>query len=573
MSNLFFIIILLSISQIETISYPISYNLPRFCQNISWELNPENFPDNNYSSGHVNSLFIDTNDTVYASIRSFANIYAWLKTKVRLQTNSFSSSDEPYSLFVTNTNEIYVDLTNNYRIEKTKLNSSNKTNVMNNSGPCAGLFIDINNTFYCSITQSHKVLRKSLNNYSSSTEIAVENRSSLNGLNGPCGIFVTVNFRLYVTECGNHRIQYFEWKSTNGTIIRASTGLSNVPLNCPTGIIIDADENLFIIDNEGFRIIQFRFGEFTCIIGCSRAVNRITTLPIFPETLSFDSYGNIYVADRNGDARILKYNLRTNSCYESTTTNSLDISTSTMFESTSIISTSNEGNITFLTTSSFNRISSPSVFLPSVCPNSTLIGIHCNISLTLCDLCQNNSTCQTINGMFYCNCLSGFNGTQCQFDYRPCILNRCWNNGICNQLTNITFHCSCQLNWTGIYCEKMINFCENVTCENEGVCRSLLGDYQCECLSESYSGRHCEIKETKLIVVQMVSKSFAVIAILGMSSIVAFIFIMDIMKYCFGINPIRGELERIRRKKSRKKFKARVIQKFVYKDKTFTSQV
>ena len=185
--------------------------------------------------------------------------------------------------------------------------------------------------------------------------------------------------------------------------------------------------------------------------------------------------------------------------------------------------------------------------------------------------------------MSYCNCLPGFNGTQCQFDYRLCKSNQCWNNGkilleiisesfifickgICNKLSNTTFNCSCQLNWTGIYCEEKMNFCENVTCQNEGVCRSLLGDYRCECLSESYSGRHCEIKGTKVIVVQIVSKSFAAIAILGMSSIVAFIFFMDILKYCFGINPIRSELERMRRKKPRKKFKAHVIQKFVYKN-------
>jgi hypothetical protein len=42
-----------------------------------------------------------------------------------------------------------------------------------------------------------------------------------------------------------------------------------------------------------------------------------------------------------------------------------------------------------------------------------------------------------------------------------------------------------------------------------------------------------------------------------------FIVIMDILKYCFGIDPTRKDLERIRRKKRAKKRKP-VIQRFVY---------
>jgi hypothetical protein len=42
-----------------------------------------------------------------------------------------------------------------------------------------------------------------------------------------------------------------------------------------------------------------------------------------------------------------------------------------------------------------------------------------------------------------------------------------------------------------------------------------------------------------------------------------FIIIMDILKYCFGIDPTREELERIRQKKREKKRKP-VIQRFVY---------
>lgn len=42
-----------------------------------------------------------------------------------------------------------------------------------------------------------------------------------------------------------------------------------------------------------------------------------------------------------------------------------------------------------------------------------------------------------------------------------------------------------------------------------------------------------------------------------------FIISMDILKYCFGIDPIRRDIEEIRRKKRAKKRKP-IIQRFVY---------
>ncbi len=38
-----------------------------------------------------------------------------------------------------------------------------------------------------------------------------------------------------------------------------------------------------------------------------------------------------------------------------------------------------------------------------------------------------------------------------------------------------------------------------------------------------------------------------------------FIFIMDVLKYCFGIDPIKNELEKKRRKKQAKKVKHRPL--------------
>jgi hypothetical protein len=94
------------------------------------------------------------------------------------------------------------------------------------------------------------------------------------------------------------------------------------------------------------------------------------------------------------------------------------------------------GGVYFISVNSFYFLvqqSSPS-FVPLSCPNSTNIGLNCNVSNTPCDMlqpCENNGSCynnDTISLGYRCSCPSGFNGTQCQFDYRPCKLNTCWHN-------------------------------------------------------------------------------------------------------------------------------------------------
>ncbi len=138
-------------------------------------------------------------------------------------------------------------------------------------------------------------------------------------------------------------------------------------------------------------------------------------------------------------------------------------------------------------------------------------------------------------------------------------------SGTCNETSNTTFNCSCQNGWSGAHCEAMVNYCENVICLNKGVCRPLFLNFTCECLGTSYSGRYCETVATATVVRQAVSKSFGYIAILGLISVISFFVIMDMLKYCFGIDPLKEELEKIRKAKVAKKAnRPPVIQRFVY---------
>jgi DNA-binding beta-propeller fold protein YncE len=169
---------------------------------------------------------------------------------------------------------------------------------------------------YCSLGERHQVIAKSLN-YTTNRFLIVAGTGSpdtaSNTLDNPRGIFVDINFDLYVADCGNDRIQLFHSEKLSGITI-AGNGSSNITitLNCPTGIVLDGDQYLFIVDHNNHRIIRSGPNGFQCLLGCSGSSGSASSALNGPWSLSFDSYGNIFVTDQDNN-RIQKFLLSTNS--------------------------------------------------------------------------------------------------------------------------------------------------------------------------------------------------------------------------------------------------------------------
>ena len=111
-------------------------------------------------------------------------------------------------------------------------------------------------------------------------------------------VFSSIFMRIYIVQCfiiieliKNGRIQLFRLNQRNG-----STKLT-IKLIYPTGIVLDGDQYLFIVDQGNHRIIGSDENGFRCIFGCSGYGSTNDKLT-YPHTMSFDSYGNIYVTDR-----------------------------------------------------------------------------------------------------------------------------------------------------------------------------------------------------------------------------------------------------------------------------------
>ena len=198
------------------------------------------------------------------------------------------------------------------------MDPNNKSVTINVGGPCTGLFIDPNSTLYCSQGSFHRVVSTSLINNTNNIILVAGNNSSGTlsyMLNNPQGIFVDTTLTLYVADTNNNRVQRFLSGQKNGTTVAGNASSPPVSLNQPTGVILDGNGYLFIADCGNHRVVASSRNGFRCVAGCSGTGGAEANQLAYPRSLSFDSYGNIFVTDTN-NSRVQKFMLATNSCCE-----------------------------------------------------------------------------------------------------------------------------------------------------------------------------------------------------------------------------------------------------------------
>ncbi|CAF0828678.1 unnamed protein product [Adineta steineri] len=216
--------------------------------------------------------------------------------------NITGSLNGPYSVFVTANGDVYVDNGYKGRVRKWTLNATTSVTVMYVSDVCHGLFVDMNNTIYCSQGHANVIVARSPDGNANSSKIVAGNGSSgstSNMLYFPMGIFVDINFNLYVADCDNDRIQFFKYGQMYGTTVVGEEASVSFALSNPTSIVLDANSDLFIVDSYNTRIVRSSSTGFRCVIGCTNAGGSNSDQLPYPWALAFDSYGNIFVSDYN----------------------------------------------------------------------------------------------------------------------------------------------------------------------------------------------------------------------------------------------------------------------------------
>jgi hypothetical protein len=314
------------VSIVVVFDLAISFNQPIFCPDASWNETAITFVSSNTTSYYPSALFINRKDTLFVIDSNHRYLLIWNNGSVNPTTISNIASYSSMSLFVNDDGEIFVPggyyaSGSVFSVSGVNRWTSSGTWLSSPISPtdfaqCYGLFIDISNNLYCSQQYEHQVIRKSLMNPSVMLSIVGGvgcSGSASHMLNTPAGIFVTLNLDLYVADSKNDRVQLFRSGEINATTAVGIEAPGTFIIFRPTGIAMDADGYLFIVDQMNHRVIGSGPGGYRCVVGCSESGGVGSNRFNQPTSMSFDSAGNIFVNDW-GNNRVQKFFLSNNSC-------------------------------------------------------------------------------------------------------------------------------------------------------------------------------------------------------------------------------------------------------------------
>ena len=248
-------------------------------------------------------------------------VFVWPEGNMAPTRNISGNISRSSSVFVTDADDIYIENQKGfYRVDRWSINSTSSETVFQLKGVCSSVFVDLNDSIYCSLTNIHVIMRK-LSNSTVNNSITVTVAGTqcagpyANTLTLPTGIFVNVDFTLYVADTGNHRIQRFVPGQLNGTTVAGNGAPNTIALISPRGVTLDGDGYVFIVDSVNSRIVGSGPNGFRCVAACTGIRGSGSKQLYLPVTMSFDSYGNMFVSDTSAH-RIQKFILSANYCGE-----------------------------------------------------------------------------------------------------------------------------------------------------------------------------------------------------------------------------------------------------------------
>ena len=214
-------------------------------------------------------------------------------------------------MYIDSNGSIYILDGDNARVTKWLPSALNGTIVAGDNGVgndtnqfngAMGMFMDASaTTIWIADTNNHRIVKWI--SPTTSTVVCGGYGTGNNQLMYPFGVYVDANNAndLYVADTGNHRIQKFLSGATTGVTVAGITEYYGYGLNQlqrPSAVILDNNQNMFIVDMDNNRIMKWMVGASSGMIiaGYSSSGTQAYQLHS-PIHLDFDSNGSLYVAD------------------------------------------------------------------------------------------------------------------------------------------------------------------------------------------------------------------------------------------------------------------------------------
>ncbi|CAF4203641.1 unnamed protein product [Adineta steineri] len=281
-------------------------------------------------------LFVDSNDTLYGVDK--LKRYVWKLSKnaenaevvagIYESTGSDSIKlNSPQDVYIDQYGNMYVLDTNNHRVQKFINGTTHGETIagVTESGGCSlkqlyyprGFAFDPTDTFmYIADRSCERVIRFLTNSTSGTDGVIVAGTgiadNTNKALNGPYSIryLSSINNDLLIVNWDGHSVIRWPLGGTSGTFVAGLPGIScssSICLSKPTDVRIDADQNMYVVDELNHRVQMFCKNSDVglTVVGNGVAGNSPTQLRN-PEGIAFDSAMNMYVCDTE-NGRVQKF--------------------------------------------------------------------------------------------------------------------------------------------------------------------------------------------------------------------------------------------------------------------------
>ena len=221
---------------------------------------------------------------------------------------------------VVNQTEIYLLDSYNSRVVKWNSFGTNGTIVAGGNGQGTdpnqlyfpyGMFIEKDSlTIWIADAGNHRIVKWT------STQQSSVVCGSLGSANDqfamPTGIFIDENNgnTMYIADYFNYRIQQWVQGAVSGITVAGITGVSGSDLShlaSPMKVIVDEDQNMFILESANARVLRWKIGETSGeVIAGGQETGTGQNQLSYPQNIRFGHDGSVYVVDTSNN-RIQKY--------------------------------------------------------------------------------------------------------------------------------------------------------------------------------------------------------------------------------------------------------------------------